>query len=89
MAKMKQVVKISNSLSSAQRREMALKLQALIKKFETLANRRNGTSLDYFYGVADGLNNACKLIMQENDDYNDADYLGHLLDDRSSITPRN
>jgi len=76
VAKMKQVVKISNSLSSAQRREMALKLQALIKKFETLANRRNG-SHDYFEGVADGLNNACKLIMQENDDYNNADYLGN------------
>lgn len=75
LAKMKQIVRISNSLSSAQRREMALKLQALIKKYETLSNRRNGPSHDYFDGVADGLNNACKLIMQENDDYNSADYL--------------
>ena len=75
---MKQVVKISNSLSHRQQVEMAEKLGALIEKYEVLSSRsQNFKHMDhhsYFEGVADGLNHAYKLILEDNDDYNNADY---------------
>jgi hypothetical protein len=75
---MKQVVKIRNSLSPEQRKEMAEKLNSLIRKYETLSSRSTMTGKQdahsYFEGVADGLNHAYKLMLQINDDYNNADY---------------
>jgi hypothetical protein len=75
---MKQVVKIRNSLSPEQQREMADKLTSLIRKYETLSSRSSSTGKQdthsYFEGVADGLNHAYKLMLQINDDYNNADY---------------
>lgn len=79
---MKQVVKIRNSLSPAQRQEMAEKLNALIRKYEELSsgivNSNQASNVwdayTYFEGVADGLNHAYKLVMEINDDYNSADY---------------
>jgi len=65
---MRQVVKIKNSLTPAQRAEMSEKLEALMRKYG-----KNSLDNDYMSGVVDGLNHAHKLINQINDDYNNKD----------------
>ncbi len=62
-----------NLLTPEQKEILSNQLDMLIKKYDSFAYKSiSGKHIDsysYFYGVADGLNHAFKLINASEDDY--------------------